>query len=123
MSGNPYMTHPNKCAHDLILRLIPTLYAGKKYRQAIGPQLDNELLIEAVSQQVSNAHSSISNLIEGVGVAQAVAADSDNLPNGAAAQIGWGMQFLAELDEAILILRDDTQHLIKDGRFLVKHLQ
>ena len=108
-----YMSFPENCAMDLILTLIPRLYGGERYQIKTLTEQANVQLLEEIVIQVDNCKCSLHSLKEGLGTALAVASQSGELPERSVTDIGWGIRFLANLEEALDSLKSDSEYSMK----------
>jgi hypothetical protein len=111
-----YISNAEHPIRDLLINLIPMLYGGAG-RTIGATEENNEELLVSIIAQCDNALTAVTELIEGLGVAQAIAMESENMPKEALVQIGWGNKFLASAAEAIDQVRSDTDHMRRNGLF------
>ncbi len=96
---------------DLINSLIPRLYGGESYHTKHYNEAKNEELLEDIVKQIDNSKCGLNSVKEGLGVAVAIANQTEEFSNDAMAHVGWGIQFLANLEKALDHFKSDIEYM------------
>ena len=106
----PYNAEKN--LSTLLIVSIPMLYGGDRFRLEAA-LMDDTGLLEAVESQTSTSIQSIGYLLEGMGVCLAIASESENMPRESIVSIGWGINFLMDLQEGLENTKSTAAYWLK----------
>ncbi len=107
-----YEGNPEQSLSTLLCVSIPMLYGGDRFRMEAAKMGDKEHL-DAVQSQAEQSLDSTRWLLGAMGTCMAIANESENMPREAMVSLGWGINFLADLQEGLENIRSTAEYWLK----------
>ncbi len=108
-----YIPHrPEQNLSTLLIVSIPMLFGGDRFRLEAA-MMDDLGLLQEVQDQARTSSESVRWLIDAIGTTLAIANESENMPRETTLSIGWGISFLADLQEGLENVRDTATYWVK----------
>ena len=104
-----YEGNPEQSLSTLLCVSIPMLYGGDRFRIEAAKMRDRDHL-KAIKNQAEQSAGSLRWLLGSLGICMAIANESENMPRDAMVSIGWGINFLSDLQEGLESVRSTAEY-------------
>ena len=108
-----YMGNPQHFLSTLLCVSLPTLYGGDRFRME-AVKMDDKALLKAIKHQAEQSQDSVRWLLSSMGTCIAVACESKEMPREALVSLGWGINFISDLDEGLEQVRSTAEYWLNE---------